>query len=112
MFFSRFRQAANQQIRIFERHRRRATRQRAVKCWLGIEGLESRTVPAFLAPVNLTTGASIVAAAVADFNGDGLKDIVEFMNDVDAKLLKRARDQRRRTDERNPGAEFCQRIDV
>ena len=48
----------------------------AVKCHLGLESLEERTVPAFLAPVNLSTGATIVAAAVGDFNGDGLKDIV------------------------------------
>jgi hypothetical protein len=39
-----------------------------------------RTVPAFLAPVNLTTGATIVAAAVGDFNNDGLKDIVTVGN--------------------------------
>src|SRR4051812_43292957 len=74
MFFSRYLRSAEGQSRASRR--RRAARQGVVSCWLGIEGLESRTVPAFLAPVNLTTGASIVAAAVADFNGDGLKDIV------------------------------------
>ena len=43
---------------------------------LGLEGLEDRTVPAFLAPVNLAAGASVTAAAVGDFNGDGFKEIV------------------------------------
>jgi FG-GAP-like repeat len=74
MFFSRSLRSADGKSRASRR--RRAARHAVVKCWLGLEGLEERTVPAFLAPVSLAGSASIVAAAVGDFNGDGFKDIV------------------------------------
>lgn len=76
MFLPRLRELTDGLTRNSRRPSRRANRKLVTRCWPGLEGLEARTVPAFLAPVNLTTGASIVAAAVGDFNGDGLKDIV------------------------------------
>jgi hypothetical protein len=40
-----------------------------------LEGLEDRTVPTFLAPVNYATGGTASLMAVGDFNGDGKLDI-------------------------------------
>src|SRR5262249_25637774 len=74
MLLSRYWRSAEGRSRASRR--RRPSRQAVLTRLLGPEGLEGRTVPAFLAPVNLTTGASIVATAVGDFNNDGLKDIV------------------------------------
>lgn len=45
------------------------------KVRLGLEGLESREVPAFLTPVSYTTGTSTAGIAVGDFNGDGRDDM-------------------------------------
>lgn len=42
----------------------------------GVEALEDRAVPAFLAPVNFAAGVAPTAIATGDFNGDGRQDIV------------------------------------
>ncbi|MDB5306227.1 MAG: hypothetical protein JWO38_429 [Gemmataceae bacterium] len=41
----------------------------------GVEGLEQRDVPAFLAPVSYPIGTSPAGIAVGDFNGDGRDDM-------------------------------------
>jgi hypothetical protein len=43
---------------------------------LFVESLEPRALPSFLPAVNLGVGAEPSTAAVADFNGDGIPDIV------------------------------------
>jgi hypothetical protein len=54
---------------------RRPIRRRRPPSRLGVEALEDRTVPAFLAPVDYPFGADAGLAA-ADFNGDGVQDLV------------------------------------
>src|SRR5262245_25468506 len=41
---------------------------------LGLEALEDRTVPSFLAPASYTVGTSPLAIAPGDFNGDAKLD--------------------------------------
>src|SRR5262245_35857346 len=43
---------------------------------LYLEGLEDRTVPGFLAPVDYAVAQNPVAVATGDFNGDGRLDLV------------------------------------
>ena len=64
------------QTRATRRHQQRSTRQGSNRLRLGIECLEYRVVPAFLAPVDIVTGIATTASAVGDFNGDGKMDIV------------------------------------
>ena len=56
--------------------RRPAVRTKSVRVLPFLESLEDRAVPAFIAPVDVAAGLSITSSAVADFNGDGFKDIV------------------------------------
>lgn len=46
----------------------------------GIEGLEDRTVPTFLAPTSFAAGTNPAQLAVADFNGDGKSDVAIVNN--------------------------------
>ena len=56
--------------------RRPARRGRVARLLPRLENLEDRVVPAFMAPVDIAAGLAITSSAVADFNGDGFKDIV------------------------------------
>ena len=58
------------------RRRHPAGRGRVARLSPLLENLEDRVVPAFMAPVDITAGLAITSSAVADFNGDGFKDIV------------------------------------
>jgi Calx-beta domain-containing protein/VCBS repeat protein len=42
---------------------------------LNVETLEDRSVPAFIAPVDYTVGASPIGMQAGDFNGDGIPDL-------------------------------------
>src|SRR5262249_40740704 len=55
-------------------HRRRASR-RAATHRPSLEVLETRSVPAFLAPIDYDAGASPSAVVTADFNSDGHLDL-------------------------------------
>lgn len=57
------------------RHDGRRASLRAVKRRPGLEALEDRRVPAFLAPVNYATGYPAMGLQVGDFSGDGRLDI-------------------------------------
>ncbi len=54
---------------------RPATRRRPRTFLPGLERLEHRDLPAFLAPVSYTAGAGPAGIAVGDFNGDGRDDM-------------------------------------
>ncbi len=56
--------------------RHKANRRRDLRLRLGLERLEVRTVPTFLAPVTFAVGSTPVASVVGDFNGDGRVDVV------------------------------------
>ena len=75
MFSSWYRRTKSGQNRKPRLRGRRRTRQGAVRCWLGLEGLEGRVVPAFLTPVTYAAGTNPAAIAVGDFNGDGRDDM-------------------------------------
>jgi hypothetical protein len=47
---------------------------------LGLETLEDRTVPTFLAPVGYSAGTTAAAVAVGDFNGDDRPDLIVANN--------------------------------
>lgn len=57
------------------RHDGRRASLRAVKLRPGLEALEVRRVPAFLAPVHYAVGYTAMALQVGDFTGDGRLDI-------------------------------------
>jgi hypothetical protein len=65
-------------------HTRPAGR-KAPRAWLGIEALEDRTVPAFLAPV--TYPGLVGSALVADVNNDHIPDLVAGANASAGVLL-------------------------
>src|SRR3954447_12922114 len=58
------------------RPRGRRASLRAVRLRPGIEALEDRRVPAFVAPVDYTVGGDPVGMQAGDFNGDGIPDLV------------------------------------
>ena len=61
---------------------------RAVRRPLECEFLEDRTVPTFLAPVNVPVGASAAVVVVGDFNGDGKQDLaISNLNNTIATTL-------------------------
>lgn len=55
--------------------RRRPIRRRRPASRLGVEALEDRRVPAFLAPVDYPSGTWPDVVLAADFNGDGVQDL-------------------------------------
>ncbi len=55
---------------------RTGSRQRNTRVLLGLEKLEVRTVPTFLAPVVFAAGAGPAASVVGDFNNDGRPDVI------------------------------------
>ncbi|HYT89649.1 MAG TPA: VCBS repeat-containing protein [Gemmataceae bacterium] len=63
-----------------QRTHRRPVRPRRQTFRPAFEGLESRTVPAFLAPVSTAASVTANSLALGDFNGDGLADIVSVGN--------------------------------
>lgn len=58
-----------------KRHDRRRASLRAVKLRPGLDALEDRKVPAFLAPVDYAVGYTALALQVGDFNGDDRLDV-------------------------------------
>ena len=55
---------------------RKAGRRKNALTFVGLDGLEVRTVPTFLAPVGFAAGVSPFASVVGDFNNDGRPDVV------------------------------------
>jgi hypothetical protein len=58
------------------RPKRKRTWQPAAATRLTVDALEDRTVPSFLAPVSYALGAPPANLAMADFNKDGVSDLV------------------------------------
>ncbi len=67
---------------LFGRGPRRPIRNapRRPRLGLGLEGLESREVPAFLTPASYAAGANPAGIAVGDLNGDGRDDMAIVSN--------------------------------
>src|SRR3954469_6548649 len=80
MFLSRRREIHNGHPRTSRRLGRRTIRNGVIRFRPGLEGLEDRAVPAFIAPVDYAAGAGVTSAAVGEFNGDRLKDIAPVGN--------------------------------
>src|SRR6476469_7323598 len=59
-----------------QRHLGRRASPRAVTLRPGLEALEDRSVPAFIAPVDYTVGGNPIGMQAGDFNGDGIPDVV------------------------------------
>ncbi len=57
------------------RHRGRRASLRAVKRPPGLEALEDRKLPSFIAPVDYTVAGSPIGMKAGDFNGDGIPDL-------------------------------------
>lgn len=53
-----------------------------MRALLGVEALEDRAVPAFLAPTSFSSGLNPSGIAVADYNGDGKDDMAVVNNAV------------------------------
>ncbi len=75
MFASWFRRLFRQPTQTLRRAPRPPKGARPSRLRLGVECLEQRDVPAFLAPVSYATGSSVAGIAVGDFNGDGRDDM-------------------------------------
>jgi hypothetical protein len=75
MVFSWIRDLIRRPSRAARRAGQTATRKPRATFRPSLEYLESRVVPAFLAPVAVAAGVSEGAVVVGDFNGDGRKDI-------------------------------------
>jgi len=59
-----------------QRHIGRRASLRAVKRRPGLEALEDRIVPTFVAPIDYTVGAYPIGVQAGDFSGDGISDVV------------------------------------
>src|SRR5437764_1347632 len=75
MFSSWVYKIFNRQVKSVRRPRQLPARKATAGFRPGLESLEDRAVPAFLAPVSYTTGANPAGIAVGDFNGDGRDDM-------------------------------------
>ena len=76
MFISWIRQLFQRPTKTIWRHGPSAKPARKWSVQLGVEALEDRCVPAFLAPVSFAAGVVPTAIATGDFNADGHQDIV------------------------------------
>ena len=75
MWSSWWRKLVTRQSKTLRRPSRPNQRKKSPSFQLHVEGLETRLVPTFLAPVNVPAGVSEGAVVIGDFNGDGKQDI-------------------------------------